>query len=548
MNMNRALFAPLLVALVSLATGGWFLQRGAAQERNIYDNAQLFEQVLQYVSEAFVDERSSAELYRMAIDGMLEELGDPHTGFMPAEDYENLRIQTQGEYGGIGISIAKRAGWITVITPLPGTPGERAGLRAGDQIVEVEGESTRDWSEDYAVSQLRGPKGEPVEIKVARMGLEAPIPFTIVRDEIHVRSVPSAYMIEDDVGYVELRVFSESSTQEVRDAITELKAQGAKGIVLDMRLNSGGLLEEGVSVSDLFLDAGQPVADTKGRFMNQSQTLVASREDEFAGLPVVVVVGPGSASATEIVAGALQDHDRALILGRPTFGKGSVQTVFRMPDNNWLKLTTARWYTPSGRSIQRPYGIDHPVLDETTDGPGADPLSNEDKPEYRTDGGRIVYGGGGITPDLTVWPDTTTLQERALIDVLQSQNWPKFVETRFTFGVEYGEKTGLQPGFPVTDAMLDSFYDRLVAAGFELERPIYDLGKRWIGYQLASEITFSKWGEAERRRRENVDDPQIRTAVELLGEATSPANLFRLAATRQGASAVRGAPEPAGNR
>jgi carboxyl-terminal processing protease len=550
MKMNRAFFAPLLVAVVALATGGWFLQRGAAQERNIYDNAQLFEQVLQYVSEAFVDEKSPSDLYRMAIDGMLEELGDPHTAFMPAEDYENLRIQTQGEYGGIGISIAKRAGWITVITPLPGTPGERAGLRAGDQIVEVEGESTRDWTEDYAVSQLRGPKDSPVNIKVSRVGMDQPIPFTIVRDEIHVLSVPAAYMIENDVGYVELRVFSESSTDEVRDAVSKLTSQGAKGIVLDMRLNSGGLLDQGVSVSDLFLEPGQSVVETKGRFMNQSQRLSANRSDEFAGLPIVVVVGPQSASATEIVAGALQDHDRALILGRPTFGKGSVQTVFRMPDNNWLKITTARWYTPSGRSIQRPYGIDHPLTDEASDGAGAAAMVDQDRPEYATDSGRVVYGGGGITPDLTVWPDTTTLRERALIEVLQGQDWPKFVETRFVYGVEFGEQhPDLQPGFSVTDAMLDGFFDRLTAAGFEVDRATYDAGSRWIGYQIASEITFSMWGEEARRQRENADDPQIRAAVELLEQATTPASLFTLAASRQDAGSVRGAtPETAGSR
>jgi carboxyl-terminal processing protease len=502
--------------------------------------------VLQYVSQAFVDEKEPSELYRMAIDGMLEELGDPHTAFMPAEDYENLRIQTQGEYGGIGISIAKRAGWITVITPLPGTPGERAGLRAGDQIVEVEGESTREWTEDYAVSQLRGPKGEKVNIKIARMGMEAPIPFTIVRDEIHVASVPAAYMIDDGVGYVELRVFSETSTEEVRDAITKLQAEGAKGIVLDMRLNSGGLLEEGVSVSDLFLESGQPVVDTKGRFANNTQQLVASREDEFTGLPVVV--GPGSASATEIVAGALQDHDRALILGRPTFGKGSVQTVFRMPDNNWLKITTARWYTPSGRSIQRPYGIDQPLIDEMAEGAASD-MSTEDKPEYMTDGGRTVYGGGGINPDLTVWPDTTTLDERALIEVLQTQDWPRFIETRFTYGVEFAKQNpSLKPGFTVTDGMLTGFYDRLVAAGFDVDSGVYEAGKRWIGYQLASEITYSQWGEEQRRRRENSDDPQIRTAVELLREASTPASLFSLAASREGANQARGELLPAGHR
>jgi carboxyl-terminal processing protease len=177
MKIKRTLMAPVLVAGIAMATGGWFLQRGIGQERNIYANARLFEDVLRFVADNFVDQKQPSELYQMAIDGMLEELGDPHTSLMPARDYEQLRMQTQGEYGGIGVQIDRRNGWITVIAPLPGTPGERAGLQAGDQIIEVDGESTRDWDTDKAVSQLRGPKGSAVDIKVARMGVEQPIPM-----------------------------------------------------------------------------------------------------------------------------------------------------------------------------------------------------------------------------------------------------------------------------------------------------------------------------------------------------------------------------------
>lgn len=526
MKINRAFLAPLLVAGVALATGGWFLQRGAGEERSVYANAQLFEQVLSFIQQGFVDEKEPSDLYRKAIDGMLEELGDPHTVFMPAKEYETLRITTQGEYGGIGISIAKRNGWITVITPLPGTPGERAGLQAGDQIVDVAGQSTREWTEDQAVANLRGPKGTKVDIKIARIGVDQPIPFTITRDEIHVRSVPAAYMIDKDIGYVELQVFSESSTTELREAISNLREQGAKGIVLDMRRNSGGLLDEGQSVSDLFLDQGDAVVETRGRLQGQTQQLAAMHPDEFPGLPIVVVVGPQSASATEIVAGALQDHDRALILGRPTFGKGSVQTVFRLQGGNWLKMTTARWYTPSGRSIQRPYDNSHAAL--------ADDASPEDTtggksetPSYKTDAGRVVYGGGGIKPDVIVWPDTTTLMERGLIQELQSENWPKYIETRFAFGVRYAkDHPELKPGFDVTPSMLDEFYRSLGTAGFKIDRAEFDKGSRWIAYQLASEITFSKWGQQEQRRRDNIDDRQVAAAIELLKKATTPASLF----------------------
>jgi carboxyl-terminal processing protease len=482
----------------------------------------------------FVAETDPDSLYQMAIDGLLQELGDPHTGFLPAKEYENLRIQTQGEYGGLGVQIAKRAGWITVINPLPGTPGERAGLRAGDQIIEVDGQTTADWSEDQAVANLRGPKGEAVDIKIARVGFDEPISFRIVRDEIHIKSVPTAYMLENGIGFLELQVFSETSTDEVRQAVEKLVAEGAQGIVLDVRDNSGGLLEQGVSVSDLFLDRGDMVVETRGRIGSQNQKLAATSRDAFPGLPMVVLVGPRSASATEIVAGALQDHDRALILGTTTYGKGSVQTLIRLPENNWLKLTTARWYTPSGRSIQRPFGEEHPVEQISAgDVPGGPTTSSEeqaDRPEYKTDAGRVVYGGGGIAPDVRVLGDTLSTAERVLYQALTTKGPTKFFETRFAFAIQWHEQhPELQPGFEVTQEMMDAFYQELQDAGLTVDRAIYDAGRRWLEMHLGYELTISKWGAATAKQRQNRDDAQIRAALELLRKSDSPEALFAAA-------------------
>ncbi len=550
MKIKRSILTPMVVALVALATGGWFLQRGVEPGRNVYANSRVFNEVMRYVSDGFVDRKDEAELYRMAIDGMLEELGDPHTGFMPAKEYEDLRITTQGEYGGLGISINKRGGWITVITPLPGTPGERAGLRAGDQIIEVDGVSTKDWTDDQAVAKLRGPKGTTVNLKVARIGVPEPIPFRIVREEIHVKSVPTAYMLDRGVGYVELTVFSESSTNELRAALQRLKAQGARSVILDMRMNTGGLLDQGVAVADLFLEKGDLVVETRGRVESQNHRLQASDPDEYPGMPLAVLVSERSASATEIVAGALQDHDRALVLGRTTYGKGSVQTVFKLSDNNWLKLTTARWYTPSGRSIQRPFGDDHPV--EIPADPGSDPQTStthdatKDRPTFRTDAGRLVYGGGGIRPDLVVTPDTLTLEERALAKFM-NENYTKYMETRFAFGVRYNkEHPELQPGFEVTQAMLDDFYRALQQAGLQVERSVYDDGRRLVQIQLGYELTISRWGVAEVRKRENRSDPQVRVATELLQKSRDPKSLFAAAAAYEAAMRTAGAKGGAG--
>ena len=536
MKIKRTIMAPVLVAVTAMATGGWFLQRGIGQERNIYANARLFEDVLRFVSESFVDDKEPSELYQMAVDGMLEELGDPHTSLMVAKDYERLRLATQGEYGGIGISIDRRAGWITVISPLPGTPGMRAGLQAGDQIIEVDGESTRDWDTDMAVSRLRGPKGKPVDILIARGGVDQPIPIRIVREEIHIQAVPSAYMMDGNVGYVELVSFSESSTSELKEAIGELRQAGARGVILDLRNNPGGLLDQGVTIADLFLSRGQTVVETKGRASNQNQRATARTGDQFPGLPIVVLVGPQSASASEIVAGALQDHDRALVLGRTTYGKGSVQSLYPLENNNWLKITTARWYTPAGRSIQKPYGIDaHLVEDDVGE---AAPEDTMERPAYRTDSGRTVYGGGGIHPDLVLAPDTLTMEERLFVQSMQ-QNLAEYISARLAFAVSYlRENPDLQQGFPVTQEMLDRFYGAIREGGVDVERDLYDDATRWLANDIGYEITISKWGQEAARQRTNSDDPQVTMAADLLRRATTPESLFALA---QNPDAVRNA-------
>ena len=450
MKMKRTVLTPVVVALVALGTGGWFLQRGVDQEQNVYANAKLFEDVLHRVASSFVDKKDTGELYRKAIDGMLEELGDPHSTFMAAKDYEALRTETEGEYGGIGIQIGRRGDYVTVISPLPGTPGERLGLRAGDAIIEVDGESAKGWSEDQAMSKLRGPVGKSVNMTVARPGVADPIPFKIVREEIHIRAVPAAYMLDNGVGYVEMVIFSESSTDELRAAIKDLRAKGAKGVILDLRRNPGGLLDQGSSVSDLFLDRGKVIVETKSRLPTQNQQLVAQDADEFPGMPLVVLTGRGTASASEIVAGALQDHDRALVVGVTSYGKGSVQTLFPLADDNYLKLTTARWYTPSGRSIQKPYGIGA-TADAESPAPDAGLTSadsTKDKPKYKTDSGRTVYGGGGIIPDLVVSPDTLTAEERAFYQEIVSKYGQQFTTGRLAFAVDYIRRNpSLERGF-----------------------------------------------------------------------------------------------------
>jgi carboxyl-terminal processing protease len=536
MKVKRTILAPVTVAFFALATGGWLLQRGVAEGRSVYEQSRLFEDVLRQVETSFVQEFARDSLYRMAINGLLEELGDPHTALMERREYDELVLQTTGEYGGIGIQIAKRNGWITVVAPLRGTPGERAGLMAGDAIVEVNGESTREWSEEEAVNRLRGPKGQPVEIGVRRAGADEPIPFRIVRDDIVLSSVPAAYVLDGGVGYVALEVFSESSLDSLQHAIDRLRQDGANSLILDLRGNPGGVLEAGLAVSDLFLDPGALLSEIRGRDRANSQSWTDRVTQPYADMPMAVLVNPFSASASEIVAGALQDHDRAVIVGQTTFGKGSVQSLLNLPGGDVLKMTTARWLTPSGRSIQGPYGIDAERMASDAALRGAGPVEPDpseelpdDVPTFETDMGRTVYGGGGIRPDLLVRPDTISSADQVFVRAL-NQHGQAYADARFAYAVAViRENPALQPGFEVTEAMRDAFYRALDAADIDVDRAVYDAAAEWVARDLGIEITRRKWNEEAARMRANVEDVQVRTAAEILRQATTPVDVFAVA-------------------
>lgn len=529
MKIKRAFLAPMVVAAIAFATGGWFLQRGVSREGNVYTQARLFEEVLHRISDDYVDAKDPSSLYKMAIDGLIHELGDPYTAFMTPEDYKNLKVTTQGEYGGIGAEITKRDGWVTIMAPLPGSPSERAGLQAGDKIVEINGVSTKGWSQDDAVAKLRGPKGSVVEFKVARTGIDELIPFKLVRDEIHVKSVRTSYLMDGGIGYVELRVFSENTTSELRTAVDDLRKQGMKGLIIDVRGNPGGLLDQAISASDLFLSRGQPVSELRGRVAGMNQKFVAQSPDQYPGLPVVVLTGGQTASASEILAGALQDHDRALVVGEQTFGKGLVQTLFQLPAGHWLKMTTARWYTPVGRSIQRPQAA--ALLAEEGEGPetGVEGESARPLETFRTDGGRTVYGGGGITPDLLVEPDKFTDEEIEFVKAVQKYG-SKYYDLLYQYAIDYHRQhPDLKPGFPVTTDLLEGFYRLLNSNGIPVSRDLFRGASRWVSQDLGYQVTYARWSPQEARKRANAEDPQVRVASQLLRESSSPQVLFQQA-------------------
>lgn len=533
MRSRRSALAPALLFLVAMLTGGWFLQRGFDQEENVYYQARLFQEVVDHLAERYVDPVERNQLYNAAVQGMLSDLGDPNTALLNVADYEDFRIQTEGDYGGVGLEIIERDGWVTVSNPLPGTPGSRAGIRAGDQIAEIDGESAEGWTTTQAVEVLRGRPGSDAQVSIRRPGVDELIPFTLTRAVIEIHSVPFATMLDDEVGYVPLQVFRESATREVRAAIDSLIAnEGMESLVLDLRGNPGGLLDQGVALTDLFLEPGHAVVETKGKSREQNQTLKASSQEAFPGLSLVVLVDERSASASEIVAGALQDHDRGLLIGATSFGKGSVQTLYRLSGGNVLRLTTARWYTPSGRSIQKPEEDQRSIATDgvlTVDAQMTLRPDTAGRDRYTSGRGRVLYGGGGITPDILLSPDTLTTGEQAAVQRVYREGGA-FNSAIFAYAVQHLQSNGdLSPDFSLSDGDLDDFFAGLAGRGVTVERGSFDAARRFIRLQIEREIALQKWGAEQEFRRRLPFDAPVQEAIRLLEASNSQDGLFNVA-------------------
>lgn len=551
MRLKRSWIPALAVALIALVSGGWLLQQsGGEGQESPFFKQKLLEQVHRIVSERYVEDVEPGKLYQMAIDGMLQELGDPYSTFLDPDEVEQLELSTTGNYGGLGIRIDSQDGWITVVSVLPNTPAERQGLQTGDRIIQVEGESAEGWSTTEAVNTLRGERGSEVAITVARVGADKPLRFTIERDEIHVEAV-TAFLLEDGVGYVKLDPFSRNAREELKSAIDGLRDDGARSLVLDLRGNPGGLLDEGVAVSDLFLPEGTEVVSTRSRVASENETYTAPGAEVYPDLPVVVMVNRYSASASEIVAGALQDQDRALVIGTPTFGKGSVQSLFRLPAGNYLKLTTGRWYTPSGRTIQKPHDRESQIASQAVSMGGAPvpvAIDTADRETYRTRSGRTVYGGGGITPDLIVTPDTLDSREQLLRTTLAEQG-VALSELAFRFSVQWTkDRPGLQQDFVVDEAMRGAFFDFVVEnAEASVDRDLYADSRDYVEWLLGQEVARAAFGEQARLHRSLGLDSQVREAVALLRRAGDPRELFALAGELERGGQRAAAPEGGGS-
>jgi len=506
---------PILTALlVGVLLGGWTVERVTAR-KDLYSYLDLFNDSLAKIEGAYVVEIDSKILMYGAIRGMLSTL-DPYSVFLDEDTFRDFQVTTEGEFGGLGIQITVRDGILTVVSPIEGTPAYDLGIRSGDRIVAIEGESTRGITSDEAVKKLRGDPGTKVNITIRRGGVSEPLEYTVTRDTIRIDSVPYAFMMDDDIGYVRVSRFSRTTADELDERLSELEAAGMKGLILDLRSNPGGLLSQAVDVSDIFLDTGELIVSTKGRIREQNQEFHARTPARYErGFPIIALINGGSASASEILAGSLQDWDRGLVVGTTSFGKGSVQTLMRLrplTKDCAMKLTTAKWYVASGRAIEKP---ERWMVDDDSD-----TTAVAERPEYRTASGRVVYGGGGVTPDFEIEP---TLRPDLVVDLERREEF-------FEFAIEFAAAEGLKmEDFDVDERVWSAFVEFLGRDEFEFEVSELEEQRDYIELGLWRDMTRHLVGREEAYIVAVGGDPQLREAAALLERADDLDALFEFA-------------------
>jgi carboxyl-terminal processing protease len=516
--MSRRWKVIAMVAMVSCFSSGWLLQRQIALGGDVYQQARLFETVLAHVRDFHVDSIGESDLYRKATDGMLAQLHDPYAALLAGKELERHVERTTGDYAGIGLLVDARNGWVTVVTPMTGSPAERAGVRTGDRLLEVDGASAADWTLDQAVQAMRGSIGTPIDIAVQREGVAEPLRFRLVREVIHQRAVPTGLVLTDSVGYLSMGMVRENAARELEHEIERLVGRGMRILLLDLRSNPGGLRDEAVEAADLFLDPGHEILVSRGRAPGDNHRWSDDRSQRWPDLPVVVLVSSGTASAAEIIAGALQDHDRALIVGDTTYGKGIVQTVFTLSPDLALRMTTARWFTPSGRSIQgaaldSAMGSERTAPTETT---------------YST-AGRKLGTGNGLVPDIVLEPDTLTTPESLFAQTL-SEQIPVFRDVLTAYALELKKRRAVASEvFQVTGAMRAEVRRRLEERGVMMVDSVFNGGVRIVDEQLGYEIARYGFGPLAEQRRRATGDSQIRHAIQLVRGTSSPRALLGLA-------------------
>jgi carboxyl-terminal processing protease len=518
MKKRRILLLSVALLVVVFSISAVRLRsQSSGRNSDLYRKINTLNEIINLVNENYVDPVEWDGVMEGAFEGLLERL-DPHSNYIPKERFESIQEQFVGKFEGIGIEFDIIDDWITVIAPVPGTPSERVGLRAGDKIVEIDGNSAYKFTQEQVFETLRGPKGTAVNIKVRRTGQEKPLSFTIIRDEIPIYSVLASIMLDENTGYILINRFSSTTSEEVEAALQELESEGMSRLIIDLRNNSGGYLEQAVEVADKFIAVEDTLVFTLGRGTSMDQVHRSHPRGTHPDYPVIVLINRGSASASEIVAGALQDLDRGLIVGETSFGKGLVQRQWRLSDGSALRVTVGRYYTPSGRLIQRPYGEGndkyyHDLMARTDDSEVLDSLLAT-LPLYHTRSGREVYGGGGIIPDeIVAWNLKLSDQTIRLLNnvdrLLYQYAELKAMELRGRYDDPYSFISDFQPGKKERSRMAEWMREH----GLDIQDEAFETDWGFISNRLASEMAGLMWDREEQIRVRLEADKQLQVAL-----------------------------------
>ncbi|MEP7119239.1 MAG: S41 family peptidase [Acidobacteriota bacterium] len=538
MRNSRFLTVAVLAVLLSAGLGGVLGRSALATEDKVPAHYKAFTAALAAIEAEYAEPVESDRLVYGGINGMLQTL-DPHSNFMDPKTYAQMRERQEQRYYGLGITIQSLDRNITVVRVFEGSPAHQKGLRRGDVIAKTGDQDLTGWTTDQAVTKLRGPKGTFVNISVRRPGIADLLPMEVMRDQVTIPSIPAHFITKGDVGLIRLEDFAEHTDDELGDALDDLRGQGMKRIVLDLRGNPGGQLDQAIRVANRFLARGELIVYTRGRVDNSDEDYRATRQSDFLEQSMVVLVNRNSASASEIVSGALQDHDRALVVGETTFGKALVQSVYRVSQGAGLALTTARYYTPSGRLIQRPWDgafdeyLTYTMRDQSARQHTADELK-------LTDGGRKVYSGGGVEPDERfdgpVEGFNPTRFGRSLFGrQLFGSYAEKFYATGDTrAGAAGPERRAVGKDFAVDDAMVADFRKFVETKRVKIDEAAWTTDRAFISAMIRFEIDSAVFGMGVARRRLLEVDPQAQYALTLFGEAGKLLTLAKVKTTRSG--------------
>jgi carboxyl-terminal processing protease len=539
MRKYQSLTAAALAILLSALAGGVFGRSALATEDRLPEHYRAFTAALTAIQTNYAEPIESDRLVYGAINGMLQTL-DPHSSFMDPKSYARMREQQEGRYYGLGLSIVSIDGDITISRVFEGSPAYQQGVRRGDVIAQIEGDSAKGVTTDEAVRKLRGPRGTFVNVGIRRKGLDELIPMRVMRDEISIPSIKAAFMVDPQTGYVKVEDFAEHTDEDLGKALEEMTAKGMKRLVLDLRGNPGGQLDQAIRIVNRFVPKNSMIVYTRGRTSNSDQDYRATEAGEYLDLPMVVLVSRNSASASEIVSGALQDHDRGYVVGETTFGKALVQSVYRVSQGAGLALTTARYFTPSGRLIQRPWDG---TFDEYLTYTLRDQGERQHTPDQMktTLGGRKVYSGGGIEPDKRYDGPIEGFNPTRFGRTLYARQLFASYAEQFTAegdtrpGAQGKNRRVVGRNFVVDDAMLDDFKQFAIGRKMTIDEEAWNKDKEFIRAMIRYEIDVPLFSVAVAQQHLIETDPQAKFAFTQFPEALKLTELTRNRTTKVGA-------------